>query len=115
MRFSTLSMRPMARSRPPDAATTATQALLLINGDWTLARAKALANRLEQLTPESADARERIALAYRMTSAALPSPEDLDQAQAFLDRQTPLARAAGAILERAPSITRPLSISVMHC
>ena len=34
-----------------NTTTTATQALLLINGDWTLARAKALAARLERLQP----------------------------------------------------------------
>ena len=34
-----------------NTTTTATQALLLINGDWALARAKALAARLERLEP----------------------------------------------------------------
>ncbi len=48
-----------------NTTTTATQALLLINGDWALARAKVVAARLERLEPSSTDDRDRIVLAYR--------------------------------------------------
>src|SRR6202042_3536386 len=37
-----------------NTTTTATQALLLINGDWTLARARSLTARLERHIPSSA-------------------------------------------------------------
>ena len=56
-----------------NTTTTATQALLLINGDWTLARAEALAARLERLEPASNDDRGRIILAYRLAFGRVPS------------------------------------------
>ena len=52
-----------------NTTTAATQALLLINGDWTLARAKAVAARLE---PSSIDASDRIVLAYRLALGRRP-------------------------------------------
>jgi Protein of unknown function (DUF1549)/Protein of unknown function (DUF1553)/Planctomycete cytochrome C len=75
-----------------NTTTTATQALLLINGDWTLARAQALAARIERLEPASTDDRGRISLAYRLTCGRQAEPDELEQAAAFLNRQTELAR-----------------------
>jgi hypothetical protein len=72
---------------------TATQALLLINGDWALARAQAFAARLERLEPISADVRDRVVLAYRLAFCREPQPDEIAQAVAFLDRQAHLARA----------------------
>ena len=60
-----------------NTTTTATQALLLINGDWALARAEALARRLERLEPASNDDRDRIVLAYRLAFGRRPEPEEL--------------------------------------
>ena len=78
-------MPPMARSPTPrrNTTTTATQALLLINGEWTLARAKALATRLEHLEPSSTDDRDRIVLAYRMALGRQPEPDEIAEAMAF--------------------------------
>ncbi|MFI5457168.1 MAG: PSD1 and planctomycete cytochrome C domain-containing protein [Isosphaerales bacterium] len=73
-----------------NTTTTATQALLMINGDWTLARAEALAARLERLEPASIDDRDRIVLAYRLAFGRQPEPEELEQTAAFLDRQARL-------------------------
>jgi hypothetical protein len=70
--------------------TTATQALLLINGDWTLARARALAARLERLEPSSTGDRDRIALAYRLALGRPGEPEAIASAAAFLARQAHL-------------------------
>jgi hypothetical protein len=75
-----------------NSTTTATQALLLINGDWTLARAEALAARLERLEPASVDDRDRIILGYRLAFGRGPEPEELAQTAAFLDRQARLAQ-----------------------
>jgi hypothetical protein len=73
-----------------NTTTTATQALLLINGDWALARAKALAARLERLQPASSDDQERIVLAYRTALGRQPEPDELAEAMAFFDRQANL-------------------------
>lgn len=69
--------------------TTASQALLLINGEWALARAKAFAGRLE---PSSSDAGDRILRAYHLALGRRPAPDELAEAIAFLERQARLAR-----------------------
>ncbi len=70
-----------------NTTTTATQALLLINGDWTLARANSLATRLERLQSSSTDNRDQIGRAYRLTFARLPEPDEIAEATAFLNHQ----------------------------
>ena len=70
-----------------DTTTTSTQALLLINGGWSLARAEALAARLERVEPDSTGGRPRIITAYRLTLGRLPQPEEIEEASTFLDRQ----------------------------
>jgi hypothetical protein len=70
--------------------TTATQALLLINGDWSLARAQALATRLERLEPRSTDDQDRIVLAYRLALGRPPEPEEIAAADVFLACQSRL-------------------------
>jgi len=80
------------------ATTTATQALLLINGNWPLARAQAFAARLERLEPASADDRGRVVLACRLAFGRPPEPDELAAAVAFLDRQ---AHLAGATAKRS--------------
>src|SRR5262249_4339301 len=84
-----------------NTTTTANQALLLFNGAWTLARARALANRLERLEPASADDRERIILAYRLAFGRRPEPEELWQAGAFLNRQARLPQTTSLSLSIA--------------
>jgi hypothetical protein len=73
-----------------ETTTTATQALLVINGAWTLARARALAGRLERVFPSSIDAEGRIGLAYRVALGRVPKPDEIDQALSFLERQAGL-------------------------
>ena len=73
-----------------NTTTTATQALLLINGEWALARAKALAARLERLEPSSTDDRDRIVLAYRLAFGRQPEPDEIAEAMAFIKRQAKL-------------------------
>jgi hypothetical protein len=74
-----------------DTTTTATQALLLINGDWALARARALAGRAERSSAASADDRERIVLVYRLAFGRHPDRAELAEALTFLSRQSALA------------------------
>jgi Protein of unknown function (DUF1553) len=76
-----------------DTTTTATQALLLINGDWSIARAHAFADRLERGVPESSDHRERVALAYWLAFGRRAEPAELAGAVAFLDEQAKRAQA----------------------
>jgi hypothetical protein len=72
--------------------TTPTQALLLINGDWTLARAEAFATRLERLKPGSINDEERIILGYRLAFGREPDAEELAESALFLKYQARLAQ-----------------------
>jgi len=66
---------------------TPTQSLMLINGGWTLARARALAGRLERLA--GSDAAGRISLAYRLVFGRPPTESERVDAQSFLMRRSP--------------------------
>ncbi len=61
-------MRPVEPPRTPrrNTTTTAPQALLLVNGEWGLARALAFATRLEEAEPSSTRIEERVVMAYRL-------------------------------------------------
>jgi hypothetical protein len=73
-----------------NATTTPIQALLMINGPWTLARAQAFAARLRS---EASDDAGRIDLAYRLAYARPPSTAERAEAVAFLHDQA--GRASG--------------------
>ena len=77
---------PGGISSTPDrnVTTTATQALLLMNGDWALKRAQAFAARIQKAHPS--DANKRIDLAYRLALARTPGSAERDAAKAFLGR-----------------------------
>jgi hypothetical protein len=76
-----------------NTTTTAPQALFLINGGWTLARAEAFTARLERLEPGSTDQEARIVMAYRLAFGRRPEPDEIADAGTFLLRQ---AQATGA-------------------
>jgi hypothetical protein len=67
-----------------NVTTTPTQALLMINGPWTLARAKAFADRLRR---EASDVPQRIDLAYHLAYGRPPEPTERAEAEAFLQTQ----------------------------
>ncbi|NLX96753.1 MAG: DUF1553 domain-containing protein [Rhodopirellula sp.] len=67
-----------------DVTTTPLQALELINGEWTLKRARALAARLER---EKSTAAERVERAYQLAYARLATPQQRTAALALLDSQ----------------------------
>lgn len=76
--------------------TTPTQALLLLNGEWTLARSQAMAGRLERLVPGVANRPARIGAAYRLAFGREPEPDEIHDAVEFLDRQEVLAGKSAA-------------------
>jgi hypothetical protein len=84
-----------------DITTTSTQALLLINGGWSLARARALAERIDHIAPHSADEADRILVAYRLVLGRRPEPEEVVEALAFLDDQARLTHRTGPSAEHA--------------
>jgi hypothetical protein len=65
-----------------NVTTTPTQALLMINGPFGLARARAFARRLQ--TARDADDSQRVATAYRSAFGRMPSPEETQAAVQFL-------------------------------
>jgi len=68
-----------------DSTTTATQSLLMINGDWPLERARAMAARLAA-APARGDA-ELVERAYQVTLSRRPSDTEKQEAAAFLQTQ----------------------------
>lgn len=68
-----------------DATTTATQSLLMINGDWPLDRARAMANRL--LNGKPSGDKELVGAAYALAFSRAPSAAEASEAAAFLAKQ----------------------------
>ena len=75
--------------------TTAPQALLLLNGEWTLARARAMAARLLRELPGDAPSRTaaRIASAWTIAYARPPRVEELEAARRFVETQSTVSIA----------------------
>jgi Protein of unknown function (DUF1549)/Protein of unknown function (DUF1553)/Planctomycete cytochrome C len=84
-----------------NTTTTAAQALLLINGDWGLARAEAFAKRIEQEEPNSADVERRVVLACQLAVGRSPLSDETAEAIRFLGRQV---RSMGAAPHRADAV-----------
>lgn len=62
---------------------TPTQALLMLNGEYTLERAGKLADRVLDMNPDNMD--EALSVALMLTWGRSPSPEELSQARDFVD------------------------------
>jgi hypothetical protein len=69
-----------------DATTTATQSLLLFNGDWPLERARRMAARLT--SEHYNDPANQVRAAYELTFNRTATPAEQKAALAFLKRQT---------------------------
>jgi cytochrome c553 len=82
-------------------STHALQPLILLNSDFAIGRAKALAGRLFRESREPRD--DRIIRVYRLVLARDPRPEEIEQARAFLDAQAKLLR------ERSKKSVHPLA------
>ena len=68
--------------------TTAPQALILINSQWSLERARAFAERV--LRESASDDRERIARAYQLALSREPRADEVSATQEFLKEQSAL-------------------------
>jgi hypothetical protein len=82
-----------------NATTTATQALLMINGRWPLERAQAFARRLR--TSGARTNADLVGEAYRIAFGRSPSALELSRGVAFLERSAPGPRAADLPLAQA--------------
>jgi mono/diheme cytochrome c family protein len=76
-----------------NATVTPTQALLLINGPWSLERARAFASRVKAACPD--DPAGQIDLAFRLAFGRHPEPDERADALAFLDWKPSLAGEGG--------------------
>jgi hypothetical protein len=87
---------PDAISHAPsrNVTTTATQSLLMLNGEWMLARAAAFACRLE--CAETSDA-ARVKLAYQLSFSRAPTDRELAEAMNFI-HETKLENFCHALL-----------------
>jgi hypothetical protein len=70
-----------------NTTTTPTQALLLINGAWPLARARAFARRLEEAATQGGDGRDCVVNAYRLAFGREPESGELATGTRFLAEQ----------------------------
>ncbi len=82
--FSSISQR--------NVTTTPTQSLFMINGSWSLQRAKALAGRLQK---EKLDSVQLVIRAYRLAYGREPTPSQLAAALSFLNEQSQPATPPG--------------------
>ena len=90
-----------ASSPRRNTTTTAPQALLLINGEWALARADEFAARLEHAQPASASYQARVVLAFRLAFGRSPERDETADAIAFLGRQASSTGAAPHLSDAA--------------
>ncbi|MDA0347847.1 MAG: DUF1549 and DUF1553 domain-containing protein [Verrucomicrobia bacterium] len=70
-----------------DVTTTPIQALALLNGDWTLSRAKQFADQV--LSKQGASTEDRITTAYLTALGRGPTEEDIIDARNFLESVEP--------------------------
>jgi len=75
-----------------NSTTTATQALLMINGRWPLERAQAFARRLRASGAKTNE--ELVREAYPITFGRAPSAAELARGIAFLENSAPAGKAA---------------------
>ncbi len=76
-----------------NVTTTPTQALLLINGDWTFERARKLAGQLDKIA-QTEGPTQAVERAYRLTFGRTPRAAETQSALAFLESQRRLAEEA---------------------
>ncbi|HBJ86583.1 MAG TPA: hypothetical protein DDZ88_22550, partial [Verrucomicrobiales bacterium] len=84
--LASLDAPPGFQSTPErQSTTTATQSLLMVNGDWPLDRARAMATRLLLENPK--DDAKRVASAYALAFSRQPTKQEADAALGFLKSQ----------------------------
>jgi hypothetical protein len=90
-----------------NTTTTATQSLLLLNGEDVLARASSFAKSV--LAEEPKDAGKRVRLAYQRAYGRLPSTEEENAARAFLTSQA--RKAMGQKAKMSDPVTPEARVS----
>jgi hypothetical protein len=85
-----------------NVTTSATQSLLMINGDWPLKRAAAFAGRVTR-EAESADAGAQVDAVYRIGYGRAPTPRERAAGVAFLSRSRGTVVAEGDKPAAAPA------------
>jgi hypothetical protein len=103
--LASLDAPPGFQSTPErQATTTATQSLLMVNGDWPLDRARAMAARLMKENPKNEAG--RIASAYALVFSRQPTKQEAASALGFV-------KAQRALLQREapppPPVATPLA------
>ena len=99
-------------------STHALQALNLLNSEFTIGRARALAGRIfREAGPETVD---RIRHAYRIVLCREPEPQELERARAFLSAQTELLRNGHDARGKRPDSPEraawvDLSLALLNC
>ncbi|WP_164100814.1 PSD1 and planctomycete cytochrome C domain-containing protein [Candidatus Laterigemmans baculatus] len=66
--------------------TTPIQSLMMLNGDWTLTRAKKMAERLQE---HAGSPHEMLKTAFRLSWGREPTPSELEQSLAFVGESLP--------------------------
>jgi hypothetical protein len=69
-----------------NCTTTASQSLLLLNGEWPLKRAEAFATRVRR-DAETSDPSAQVGIAYRLAYGRPPSADECNRAGAFVTRE----------------------------
>ncbi len=87
-----------------DATTTATQSLLLFNGDWPLERARAMAARL--VSEHYNDPAAQVRAAYELAFSRAARPNELKEGVRFLNLQAGLLKQE---IPPPPPVTSPLA------
>jgi hypothetical protein len=77
-----------------DESTTPAQALMLMNGEWTLGRARALAERIAG-EMSSAPAELKVGRVYRLCLGRHPAPDELQRSLALFDEVANGSEAGG--------------------
>jgi len=108
--LASLDAPPGFQSTPErQATTTATQSLLMVNGDWPLDRARAMAARLFKDHPQ--DDAKRVASAYALAFSRQPTKQETAAALAFLKSQRSLLHREAP---PPPPVASPLADARSH-
>lgn len=102
---------PLGFESAPDrvATTTAIQSLLMVNGDWSLARSRAFARRL--LSGKSLADPSHIRNAYRIAFGRDAAPDEIRAALGFIKRQADTLPLPAVVTDKYPNETglRPIT------
>lgn len=91
-----------------NVTTTPTQSLMLINSQWTMARARVLAKRVLQQHPTGNP--EALTAAYRLTYGRHPTEAELSRAEQFLSAQEATVRGRKQPVKTFPFVSEKVRL-----